>query len=490
MNRMLCVSVEEMKKCDTFTVEKRVMPSLVLMENAAFEVFRFIVSKFTKKDKFIVFVGKGNNGGDGYAVARLLHTRGYDVTVCVMDAATSNDARWNAKMLAKYDIPCKPHSMCNANSIVYTVAIDAVIGSGFTGVLEPHVQALFKRINEHPTITRVAIDIASGVEANTGFVSPNAFRAHYTVTFEYPKYAHFLQPGKSHTGTLIVSPIGASGITNSIKGSVLWYDELILKKPKYDVHKYSKGHVAVFGGCAEYQGAPVLVSESVLYAGAGYTALYSTATCMPRLPEIVVRSLHSYTSYIPQKKDLEGVLVVGSGIGRSDDTRQFLKKLFNEYNGLRLLLDGDALYFFNDYYRPGVHTVICTPHEGEFSYMSGLSVDEIRLNRMSAGIKFVRDHNCIVILKSESTVIFSPDEAFAFTPYGNTILATMGSGDLLAGTIAGLWASQDCEAFEAAQAGVCLHGYAAEMLQKRNATQATASDLQQEIRALIENKMI
>lgn len=486
----MCVSVEEMKKCDTFTVEKRVMPSLVLMENAAFEVFRFLVSRFTNKDRFIVFVGKGNNGGDGYAVARLLHTRGYDVTVCVMDAPTSNDARWNAKMLAKFDVPCKPHSMCNANAIPYTVAVDAVMGSGFTGILDAHIQALFKRVNEHPTITRVAIDIPSGVEANSGYASPNAFRAHYTVTFEYPKYAHFLQPGKAHTGTLIVSPIGASNATGTVPGSVVWYDELYLKKPAFDVHKYSRGHVAVFGGCQEYQGAPVLVSESALYAGAGYTAVYSTVACAPRLPEIVVRTIPTYTSYIPHNKDLDGIVMIGSGIGRSDDARQFLHKVFNEYHGLNLILDGDALYFFNDYYRPGVHNVICTPHEGEFSYMSGISVDDIRRNRISAGQKFVRDHTCIVVLKSESTMIFSSDERFSFTPYGNTILATMGSGDLLAGTIAGLWASQDLEAFEAAQAAVCLHGYAAEMLMKRTATQSTASDIQQEIRVLIEKKML
>ncbi len=488
---MFCVNVEEMKKCDVFTIEKRGVPPLVLMENAAFEVFNFLSSRFTRSDRFIIFTGKGNNGGDGFAVARLLHTRGYDVTVCIMDATTSNDARWNARIAKKYDIPCKPHSMCNANAMSYTVAIDAVNGTGFTGLLESHIQTIFKRVNAHPTITRIAIDIPSGVEADTGHCSPNTFNAHYTITFEYPKYGHFLQPGKSFTGNLIVRPIGASGCMHKVMGEAMWFDEVRLSRPYYNVHKYSRGHVAVIGGCNEYSGAAVLASESALYAGAGYTAVYTTAHVETRLPEIVVHSLPSFSSYVLTQKDKDGVLIIGPGMGRSDDVRNFLKKLFLEYRGLTVLLDGDALFYFNDYYRPGIHTVLCTPHDGELTYMSGLSLEEIQKNRIEAGKKFTRDHQCFLVMKSESTIIFSPEGEVAFSPYGDPILATLGSGDVLAGTIAGIWASQaEISPYLAAQMSVCIQGKAAEELVKTGRFSATATTIQQEIRRLIEKKMI
>jgi len=483
---VFCLTVAEIQACDRRALEKKGINSLVLMENAAFEVFRFIESRFTKRDSILIVTGKGNNGGDGFAVARLLHTRGYMVTLCKLYEPQSKDARHNHRLAKRYGVPFI--SVKNVDFSHFAVLLDAVTGTGFKGALEPFIAALFSKMNRLDVI-RIAIDMPSGVNGDNGSGSEEVFQAHHTVTFEYPKIGHYIGKGREAKGKLHICPIGIADPSDDYVHTLLSVDEFALKKPAHDVHKYSRGHVCVIGGSQQYQGAPVLTAETALRSGCGYVEIRSVSDIKPRLPEIVAQRFPDW-QHLPITEPMRrGVLAIGMGASHTDDLLIFMKKLFTEFSGLKLIIDGDALYYFNDYFVPGIHTVILTPHRGEFARLINATADACKKEPLSLATDFAKRNNVTIVLKSEDTVVFAPEGRCALSPYGNPGMATLGCGDVLAGVIAGVWASQQCDAFTASTIGTALHGYAADRIYSEKGAVFSASDLILEIHGQINDRM-
>ncbi|HHH84424.1 MAG TPA: NAD(P)H-hydrate dehydratase, partial [Firmicutes bacterium] len=258
-------------------------------------------------------------------------------------------------------------------------------------------------------------------------------------------------------------------------GQVLEEEMIILPDPPQDAHKYSRGAVQIIGGAEPYGGAPLLASLGALKAGAGYVVtdvLQKDSRLVPA--DFIVRGHEGFEDV--KLHDKCQVHLIGPGMGRSEGAEEFLKQLFEEKKGRKLVLDADALFFFDRVYRKGIHEVIVTPHLGEFSRMTGRSVAEIRSGVIPLGQAFAREKSCVLVLKSHGTVIFYPDGEFSVNPWGNPYLATMGSGDILSGVVAALWA-RGFTREHAAAAGVLIHSRAGDRLVEEGDVNFTAADI-------------
>ncbi|TYB30774.1 MAG: NAD(P)H-hydrate dehydratase [Candidatus Mcinerneyibacterium aminivorans] len=472
---MRLLSNQEKVDMDKYTIEDLKVPSIILMENAAQSVFNVIKKEIKKNDKILVLTGKGNNGGDGFALARILKIKSYNVELYKIYEPKTKDARKNSKLCKIYSVESVDSK--NLNIEEYDVFIDAVFGTGFKGILEDRIQNVFNKINNSSGL-EISIDIPSGISGDNNEISPNCFNADKTITFEYPVLAHCLYPGKKFVGKLFVEPIGLK-YNKELKKEVLEEKDLYLKPLKYDVHKYSRGQVSVIDGIRKYSGATYLTLKAALKAGAGYVRLITDGENRFKniLFEIVIKNISSYEKIKLNSKIAKGILVAGPGMGRKSDKLTLLNKIFSDYKNLNLVLDADALYYFNDYYKKNIHNVIITPHLGEFSRMIDKNIEEIRENPIKIGSEFAAENNLTLILKSETTMIFSEDGRVAVNNFGNPYMATAGSGDVLTGIIAGLWANQSFKNFEIAKKAVGLHSLIGDYLYKNKIFNFTSSDI-------------
>ena len=478
---MKIVDVNEISHCDLNAVENKKIPSLLLMEMAANAVYREILPYIKKQDKILIIAGKGNNGGDGFALSRILKINGYDVTLFVKEKPVSQNAKRNYRIAKNIDVKIKK----NVKEIEidrFSVVIDALFGTGFKGELSSFWQNFFTILN-NKEIFRIAIDIPSGVSGVLGTASKNAFSAMLTVTFEYPKIGHYLYPGKKLSGKLIVVPIGVSMDNNVFNKEVILKDDIKERKQGFDTNKYRRGVVTVIGGCDKYRGAPVLTASAALNNGAGYVKILSKSKLLNPPLEIVYEMCEDYDKVVLNEKEKESVVVVGPGMGRSEDVPLFLLKIFNEYRGLNIILDADALFFFNKFYKKNIHNVIITPHLGEFSRIINLSVDKIRKNIFELGKNFAIEHNLILILKFETTMIFMPDGRVAINGLGNSHMATLGMGDVLSGILAASL-TKNYSLYENVKDAVARHSFVADKLLKDGIINFTAMDVVNEIKKI------
>jgi len=467
------LSVEEMRRCDRKAVDDKGYTSVLLMEQAAQAFTRIFMSRVPCDKRITVLTGKGNNGGDGWAAARILHVNGYDVTVFPLMNPATEEGIFQKRLVLNHGITVIETSDFRDSDVI----IDAVFGTGFQGELPEKVKKVFLEASSSD-LPVWAVDIPSGVNGNTGIAAAGALKAFETVIFEYPKYGHYINAGRALSGRLTVVPIGVKAQDKEEKefyGSVLTEDLLCIPDPPADAHKYSRGAVQVIGGAEPFMGAPILASLGALRAGAGYVitdALHKGPVQAPA--ELIVRGHEGLSKVTLHEKC--SVHLVGPGLGRSGEAKDFLKKLFQEEQGRRFVLDADALFFFEEFYRKGVHETIVTPHLGEFSRMTGMPVDEIRETMIPMGQRFAREKECVLVLKSHGTVLFFPDGSFSFNPTGNSFLATMGSGDILSGVVAALWA-RGFSREQAASAGVLMHSRAGDRLVEGGEVNFTAGGL-------------
>jgi len=467
------LSVAEMRICDQNAVKKRGYTSLLLMEQAAQAFARIFMDQVPGEKRITIVTGKGNNGGDGWAVGRILHVNGYDVRIFPLMEPVTEEGLFQQRLALNHGITVLGTSDFRNCEVI----IDAVFGTGFQGELPEEVRKVFRKVSSRD-LPIWALDIPSGVNGDTGVAAADALKAQETVTFEYPKYGHFINDGRILRGKLTVVPIGVRADEKSEKefqGALLSDDLLSIPDPPADTHKYDRGAVQVIGGAEPYTGAPLLASLGALRSGAGYVVtdvLYRGPVQAPA--EFIVRGHENFQDVLLHDKC--AVHLIGPGLGRSEEAKRFLTDLFEKEKGKRFVLDADALFFFDQIYRKGVHEVIVTPHLGEFSQMTGVPADKICEKMIPLGQSFAREKECVLILKSHGTVIFSPDGSFSFNPAGNSFLATMGSGDILSGVVAALWA-RGLSREEAASAGVLLHSRAGDRLVEGGEVNFTASGL-------------
>lgn len=446
----------EMGAIDRASVDAGV-PSLRLMESAGAAVVRHLGAKF-KRGPVAVLCGPGNNGGDGFVVARHLFDAGWPVRVGLLGerAALRGDAAAMAA-LCPVEIETISPDLIEYASLV----VDALFGAGLTRPLEGAALTLV-RVLDHRAVPIVAIDVPSGVSGDTGEVRGGAAKADLTVTFHRPKPGHLLLPGREYCGALVVADIG---IPDSVHDFVkvetfantpeLW--RAALPVPKIDGHKYDRGHALIVGG-GELTGAARLASEACLRAGAGLVTLAApdAVTDMLRVASpasVMVRDLDQFDELLADKR--RNVVLLGPGNGANAACRARIEAVRKA--GRACVLDADALRVLSPLDIRLTRDVVITPHDGEFVRMFPDLANGDRLTRARTG---AARSGAIVVLKGADTVVAHPHGRAAIAANAPPWLATAGAGDVLAGTISGLIA-QGMDAFFAACAAVWFHGDAA-----------------------------
>lgn len=430
-----------------------------LMERAGAAVAQAVMARFSP-GTVVVLAGPGNNGGDGYVVARLLKAEGWQVRVQALGPPASEDAMAAA---ALWDGACEPFGR---DIVGADLVIDALFGAGFRRPLGADAARLARSLKgARPPV--VAIDLPSGLSGDTGAPLAGAsFQAVLTVTFHRLKPAHVLQPGRSLCGETVVADIGLGPTPTLLFENTpdLWSGQF--PWPGEEAHKHARGHLIVVSGEAWSTGAARLSARAGLRIGAGLVTLLSPPDALivnaAHLEAVMLAPFETEVELEAAARDVEAV-VIGPAAGVSEATLSNVLALAR--TGAAMVVDADALTVFRDdpeeLFSALDRDDVLTPHPGEFERVfPGLL--KTSPERITAARAAARRAQAIVLIKGPDTVIASPDGRAAVNTNGTPFLATAGSGDVLAGLIGGLVA-QGMESFEAACAGAWIHGRCAEL---------------------------
>ncbi len=502
---MKILTAAEMREVDRLTIERGI-PGLTLMENAGNRIVDFLRETFAplSDHRVVVVCGKGNNGGDGFVVARQLFTRKLcrDLTVVeLFDPETlTGDALAVRRMLDVCGCPVTRGLKNEAN--LATIVVDAILGTGLSGPAKGPSLDGIRMINDgFPLAKRVAVDIPSGLPSDETNPSGEFVRTDYTVTFTAAKRSQCLSPIYQQVGKLVVAPIGSP-------------DEFVKTNPNYklnltepaelrhlfaprrkDSNKGLYGHVLVVGGSFGKSGAPAMAGLGSYRSGAGLvtvavpkSALTSVATFQPELmTEPLGETESGRVRFEDAAQVLEilkkmTVLAIGPGLGTEDETVRFVKRVYNEAE-VPAVVDADALNALAGSLPKTNKTRILTPHPGEMARLIGKSTKEVQQDRLGVAQQLARDSGATIVLKGDRTIVSFPDGEAWVNPTGSPAMATGGTGDILTGMIAGLLAQhpprQDSEDWKRAViAAVWLHGRCGELAGEHWGEQATlATDL-------------
>jgi NAD(P)H-hydrate epimerase len=486
-----------MREVDRWAIEELGVAGLELMERAGAAVAQ-AVERLTPDGAVTVVCGKGNNGGDGLVVARLLQEAGHEVRVLCTNPLKqfSGDAQTNLQRLPGPRPICpKPSAWAAIDTGEWgAVVVDALLGTGFDG--EPHgaVADAIEAIN-HASVPVVSVDIPSGVDASSGEVAGSAVRATVTVTFHAAKPGLWIRPGKALAGVVETADIGVPRGA-PIEASVGLIDDAIgelMPRREAASTKFTSGHVLVVGGSPGLTGAPTLAAHGAMRAGAGYVTACIPASLEPTVaarsaPELMTVALPDVdgalavagVARVIEASARGGAIVLGPGLGRADGAAQFAVRLAREAD-VPLVLDADGLNAhagrlsrLADRDAP----TVLTPHAGELGRLLDLDSAEIEHSRLAHARAAAATSGAVVVLKGDDTLVAAPDGTVAVSAGASPALATAGTGDVLGGTIAALL-SGGLDAFESACAGVWLHARAGRLAAQRfgGAEGVTASDV-------------
>ena len=486
---------EQMRRADLYTIEEIGVPSMVLMERAALEVVRCMEEEQLDFRKVLVVCGSGNNGGDGYAIARLLHLKGHDVTIFFAGNSQkrSEENAQQAKIAAHYEIPV----ITNLDTEEYSVIIDALFGTGLKREITGHYREILCSVNQM-TGEKVAVDLPSGIHDTTGAQMGIAFCADLTVAIAFPKRGLFLQEGNVCAGKILTGDIGISSETFSEGTVTFGYEKqdlfLGFPKRKKNSHKGSYGKVLMIAGSKGMSGAAYLSGKAAYAVGAGLVQIYTheenRVILQQLLPEAIITTYDTFDSEQLEKliqwADLIGI---GCGLGKSDTAERVM-----QYTLKRALVpcvvDADGINILSkhmEWIEVTNALIVLTPHMKEMSRMLQCSVKELIEQRMERLHAFVERYKVVCVLKDARTLVAKEHRNTYLNLSGNAAMAKAGSGDVLAGVIVGILAQQ-CEPYTSACLGVFLHGLAGDMARdKKGAYSVLASDLVAEISSVLKN---
>ena len=496
------LNASEMRLADENTIKHIGMPQLVLMERAALESKRIILEHYqnqlTKNAKILIVAGKGNNGGDGVALARLFYLDGYDVTVYVSPERErfSEALKKQLEIADFYGIKLESDFETVRNQ-KYTFIIDALFGIGLGRDLSDKYIKLISDLNNMSAI-KVALDIPSGVCADNGRIFNAAFQADMTITFGFFKTGLLLYPGKSYCGNVIVTDIGIveSGFMDMIPCGYTYPKDLkttdIFNKRTDNSHKGTYGKVLLVAGSENAPGAALLAGKSILRTGAGMlkvlTPLCNKELLLSNLPEAMFAD--SEQTDIKEVVKWCDQIVIGPGLGKTENTKglfmNIVKALLDEYQvkkssedtcRISLVVDADGLNLMSeneDLYQEvqilAKYTpIILTPHMAELARLLKVNVKELSANRLELLSDFCKQTGFLVASKDAVTIVSRYTDSFEFyvNQTGNNGMATAGSGDVLAGIIGAVLAGIKNKSFENCFDGtvhaVYLHGMAGDM---------------------------
>lgn len=503
---MRILTAAQMREADRYTIEEIGIPSLVLMENAGRQVVAAIEAGYEERlnGRVAVLSGRGNNGGDGFVVARTLLQRGVDCAVFVIGAVADvrGDARTNLDILGRlgvtvveindeqtWELHFSEISQC-------TLIVDAIFGTGLKSALGGMLETVVADVNASG-IPIVAIDLPSGLSADTPHLIGDCIDASMTVTLAAPKLPLILPPGEAHAGDVVIADIGIPAeVIEELEGRQIELltreDVRALIEPRAaDSHKGDFGRVLVVAGSRGKTGAAHLAGMGALRAGAGLVTIATPASCLP-----IVASLAPEFMTEPLDENAQGqvvaaaaehiselsqdVIACGPGLGRGQEVGDFVRALLDRTE-VPLVLDADALTVLAD--DPGRllgrddRDVIITPHPGEMARLIGGTADEVQANRIDVAADFATTHHVYVVLKGHRSVIATPEGRVFINPTGNAGMATGGTGDVLTGMIAAFLA-QLLDAEAACRLAVFLHGVAGDLSEASEGELAmTATDL-------------
>lgn len=480
------VSSRRMKEMDAHTIENMGIPSLVLMERASLAVVDVLKDKFDLKRTLIV-CGSGNNGGDGAAVARILHLQGYSVDLYLAgnEKSFTEEAARQWKICENYGVPV----VNNFAPDEYTTIVDAVFGVGLSRNVEGHYKELIEKINASQ-VPVLAVDIPSGIHGTTGEVMGVAVEAEKTVTFAYGKTGLFQEPGASYAGEVLIKDIG---IYSDGPFHKFLLDEEILKfLPKRTPigNKSTFGKVLIAAGSTNMCGAAYFAAKACLLTGAGMVKIFTKESNRVILQQIFPEAmLVTYRTgedrEIIQEKLLHAVewadvVAAGPGLGVFGNAPLIVETLLTEPSQKPVVLDADALNIISknmNHLENVKKPIILTPHVGEMARMCQCSIEEMKKNPIDRVREFQKKWPVILIMKDARTIISVPGENLYLHKGGNSGMATAGSGDILTGITAGLLA-QGAEPEHAAPLAVYLHGAAGEYArEKKGEHSMMASDI-------------
>ena len=481
----------QMKSVDEYVINTLGVPSLALMEQAGrnvVEVAKFHLKSLRKK-KIVVFCGKGNNGGDGFVVARLAKEYGAVVLVVLLESEKElkGDAEENFKKLEEIETLLFEKFQLLKNQR-FDLIIDAMFGTSFYGSLKGEYAQAAQWINEQKKSVKIAVDIPSGLNGETGVIEGEAVKGDMTVTFSNPKLGFFRNQAKDFTGRVSVTDIGIP------KEAVEKYSENIFLVEKNDIrellprrasnsHKHSVGKIFALAGSKGMTGAALLCSMSAMRSGAGQVILGIPDSEYPvvakRTLEVMALGLPSTSAgsiaynaieEIQKRIQWADVLLIGCGLSQHAETQQLIRDIIVNCEK-PVLIDADALNALvgnlDVLKKRKSSSVILTPHSGEFSRLMNVSSSEIEKDKFNLSREFAEQYNVTLVLKGAPTVIAAPSGNLFVNPTGNPGMATAGSGDVLSGIIAAML-GQKLSADAAAVCGVFIHGMAGDKAAQRN----------------------
>ncbi len=480
------VSADEMREIDRKAIEDYGIPGVVLMENAGRGAADAVEEFASPKgiDSVLVIAGKGNNGGDGFVVARHLSNRGFrcEVLLAGKKEDVRGDARTNLDVLTKTTVDIREiggdTSSIGEAATRTGLIVDALLGTGLNQEVKGFYRNIIDAVNSSG-LPVISLDIPSGLDSTTGRPLGAAVEAEMTVTFCLPKTGAVVYPGADYVGDLVLVDIGAPRElleSDEIKTALITgeYMEDIFPSRRADTHKGTYGHLLVVAGSKGKTGAAVMAAQGAMRSGAGLVTVAAPSGINDilevKLTEAMTEPLDDDGRGFPAGEasgrilnllESRNVLVIGPGISREGEAGKMVKEVLA---GLTVpaILDADALWHlagFMDVLKDTAAPLILTPHPGEMGRLLGISAVEVQRDRIGIAREFAREYGCWLVLKGARSLVAAPDGRLFINTTGNPGMATAGTGDVLCGMI-GAFVSQGLSPLDSCIAAVYLHGEA------------------------------
>jgi hydroxyethylthiazole kinase-like uncharacterized protein yjeF len=464
---MKVLTASQMREVDRLTIQSGI-PGIILMENAGVRVVDVLRETFSPLSghRVLVVCGKGNNGGDGFVIARQLFTLNLCHQLTVLELfdpqSLSGDAKANRDMLVACACPIVRELPKDAN--LSTLVIDAVLGTGLNGPATGPARDAIHLINtDFPLAKKVAVDIPSGLPSDLPTAPGEYVKTDLTVTFTAAKQSQCLSPSYEWMGRLVVVPIGSpESLFQNIQLNQTTPDDLryLFTKRIHNSNKGMYGHVLVAGGSIGKNGAPVMSALAAYRSGAGLVTVATPAGPSAH-PELMTEPLGDATQLLSLLKKMS-VLALGPGLGTAPETVSLVKTIYEQAD-LPAVVDADALNALAGNLPKTDKVRILTPHPGEMGRLTGKSAKEVQSDRLALAQNLSSQSGAAIVLKGDRTIIAFPDRETWINPTGSPALAKGGTGDILTGVIAGVVAQHPKDWKRAVVAAVWLHGRAGEL---------------------------
>ncbi|SDB09064.1 NAD(P)H-hydrate dehydratase [Eubacterium oxidoreducens] len=485
------LNAASMQQCDRTTIDFYKMPSLVLMERAALEMYRVLEEKIRHDDNCCIVCGSGNNGGDGIALARLLHLAGYRVQILFAGNLEhmSIDCKKQMDIAKQYQVPCCFKDKTDLDNLLkkQDVIVDAIFGVGLCRRIEGDYCDLIERMNQINAY-KVALDISSGISADDGQIMGTAFMADLTITVGYEKVGQHLYPGVDYTGELVCCEIGIndySFLEHKPTAFILEKTDLTeIPKRKSSSNKGTYGKVLVIAGKQNMGGAAYFAAAAAYKTGCGLVKVFTEESnrqiVQTLIPEAILETYEEQRFRVELlKKSIlwASVIICGPGLGTETVAGQIMEEVLKEKTK-PVIIDADGLNILAtmSQLKLGANFVL-TPHIGEMSRLCKKSVSDIKKDPIKIATEYARNLNCNLVMKDARSIIVDVKQKVYINESGNSGMSTGGSGDVLSGIIGGLCAINMPPA-KACAFGPYLHGLAGTNAVKiKNEYSLMASDL-------------